>query len=254
MSKRIRCCLLALVAVVGVTVMLADAESPGTTTIPQSGQTKDRGLVMEESDTLGMVIHADKAQFADTTSIRSGTKIRLGDSFSTAAGGALWMLLGTTHISLFSRSSVLLSQVADVTHIKITEGTVSFASTLKNPLAVETPVGLVHARAGQEASGEVMLTGSNSIAVASQHGTLVLDYEGETHSIAEGKAYNVTSRTAPPLSDTASAAADGRQSTHETNSSKLKDRLTVEATKAGGVGNTAGCFQGYNEQGFCNAY
>jgi hypothetical protein len=69
---------------------------------------------------------------------------------------------------------------------------VGFSSNGADQLELEVPEGVIRAANGQPAYGQVTIVGPSEIVVSAFHGSLVLDNDGELHTIPEGKSYRVT--------------------------------------------------------------
>lgn len=231
-------------------------------TAAQSGQGNHRSTTANKSaaaaftpaKAIGAVSEAYKA-YLNGNEVPVGTTVFAGDTVRTDVGGGLRLRLGENRLSLPSNSGAVVGQSMDATKITIGQGTVSFSSTVKTPLVVVTPVGEVHASKGAEASGEVSILGPKTIGVSAQRGSLVLEYEGETYTIAEGKADSLSLQPPDPLAADRTAAqhmegvGDPRMQSHQ-----HRDRIVVDAIILGGAAMTAGCLWGYSESpsGFCS--
>ena len=135
-------------------------------------------------------MQAEQAQL-DATKAAVGATVYPGDTLSTEAGGTMRLKVGSAQIYLLSSSAATLSESTNFTHAVVNRGTVGFSSSVAEPLALETPLGIVRP-AGGPAYGQVTLTGAREMIVSAYRGDLVVDYEGETHTIPEGKSYRVT--------------------------------------------------------------
>lgn len=178
-----------------------------------------------------------------------GTTVYPGDSFDTDAGGSLRLRLGASELSLDSRSAAVVGNAAQV---KIGEGTLEFSSVVASPLAIETPIAMVRAAAGQAAAGDVTLTGPKSILVHAAHGALVVERDGETHTIEEGKSYDISMEPAEPMA--AAAAQNGQGVGFVGTSHPHHGQLIFKAVVIGTAAVVAYCLWGTTESpsGFCN--
>jgi hypothetical protein len=139
---------------------------------------------------LGMVIQAEQAQLG-TAKAAVGATVYPGDTLATEAGGTMRLKVGSAQIYLLSASAATLAENTNSAHAVVNRGTVGFSSSLTEPLELETPLGIVRPASGP-AYGQVTLTGAREMIVSAYHGDLVVDYNGETHTIPEGKSYRVT--------------------------------------------------------------
>ncbi|HWG58084.1 MAG TPA: hypothetical protein VN661_03465 [Candidatus Acidoferrales bacterium] len=200
---------------------------------------------------LGAVVQAHAARLGHETAA-VGTTVYPGDSFATDTGGILRLRLGSSEMSLLSHSAAVVSQGASAAHVKIGEGTVEFSSPAPGALEIETPVALVRAAAGQAALGDVTLTGPKSMIVSAVHGALVVERAGETRTIEEGKAYNVSLEPSQPLAPAAAAAAQGPEGSGISHSHH--GQLIFNSVLVGGAAAVAYCLWSTTESpsGFCH--
>jgi hypothetical protein len=140
---------------------------------------------------LGSVIQAQSAQISDSK-VAIGTTVYPGDKVQTDAGGALRLRMGTTQLYLLASSSATLGQRSNALFAEVSRGTVGFSSNGADQLELEVPEGVIRAANGQPAYGQVTIVGPAEIIVSAFHGSLVLDNDGELHTIPEGKSYRVT--------------------------------------------------------------
>jgi len=163
----------------------------------------DLPLFAANERALGMVVQAEEAQL-DAAKAAVGATVYPGDTLSTEAGGTMRLKVGSAQIYLLSSSAATLAESTDFTHAVVNRGTVGFSSSVAEPLALETPLGIVRP-AGGPAYGQVTLTGAREMIVSAYHGDLVVDYNGETHTIPEGKSYRVTMDLDPAAQPNAAA-------------------------------------------------
>jgi hypothetical protein len=139
---------------------------------------------------LGMVIQAQEAQL-DNTKLQVGTSIYGGDTVVTDAGGGLRLKLGGSQLYLLAESAATLSQNATVVHAVVARGTVGFSSNGTDNVELEIPEGILRAADGQPAYGQVTILSAQEVEISAYLGALVLDNDGELHTISEGKSYRV---------------------------------------------------------------
>jgi len=155
---------------------------------------------------LGLVIQAQEAQIG-TAALAIGTTVYPGDTVETETGGTLRLKVGGSQIYLLASSAATLSQKSDMVHALVSRGTVGFSSNGTDRFALEIPEGIVSAANGEPAYGQVTIIGPREVVIAAYQGTLVLDNEGELHSIPAGKSYRVTMDLEPAA--TAPQQAEG---------------------------------------------
>jgi len=140
---------------------------------------------------LGQVVQAQDAKIGDAK-IAVGTTVYPGDTVATNEGGALRLRLGTSQAYLLSSSAATLAQDASTIRAVVNRGTVGFSSNGKDQFELEIPEGIVRAADGQPAYGQVTITGPQEVVISAYKNDLVLDNDGELHTILAGKSYRVT--------------------------------------------------------------
>jgi hypothetical protein len=140
---------------------------------------------------LGMVIQAQDAQIG-TAVVAVGTTVYPGDTVETQMNGTLRLKVGGSQVYLLASSAATLSQRTDMVHALVKSGTVGFSSNGTDQVGLEIPEGIVSAANGQPAYGQVTITGPREVVISAFRGTLILDNDGELHSIPAGKSYRVT--------------------------------------------------------------
>jgi len=155
---------------------------------------------------LGLVTQAQEAQIG-TAVMTVGTTVYPGDTVETDTGGTLRMKIGGSQVYLLASSAATLSQKSDMVHALVARGTVGFSSNGTDQVGLEIPEGIVSAANGQPAYGQVTLTGPREVVISAYRGTLVLDNEGELHTIPAGKSYRVTMDLEPAATKPVQEAA-----------------------------------------------
>jgi hypothetical protein len=140
---------------------------------------------------LGMVVQAQEAQL-DNAKLAVGTTVYPGDTLVTDSGGGLRLKLGASQLYLLADSAATLSQNATVVHAMVARGTVGFSSNGADNIELEIPQGVLRAADGQAAYGQVTITSAQEVVISAYRGALVLDNDGELHTIPAGKSYRVT--------------------------------------------------------------
>jgi hypothetical protein len=138
-----------------------------------------------------MVVQAQDAQIG-TAVVAVGTTVFPGDTVETQMNGTLRLKVGGSQVYLLASSAATLSQRSDSIHALVKSGTVGFSSNGTDQVGLEIPEGIVSAANGQPAYGQVTLLGPREVIISAYRGTLVLDNDGELHSIPAGKSYRVT--------------------------------------------------------------
>jgi hypothetical protein len=139
---------------------------------------------------LGVVAQSQHAHL-DNADATMGASIYAGDVFETESGGTLRLRFGSSQIYLLASSAVKVAESSAGALVTITRGTVGISSSISGQVALDTPAGIVRGVEGKPAFGQVTITRPGEIVVSAYRGELILDNEGELHSIPEGKAYRV---------------------------------------------------------------
>jgi hypothetical protein len=140
---------------------------------------------------LGLVTQAMSAHLGDAI-VAIGTTVYPGDTIATEVGGTARLKIGGGQIYLLSSSAATLSQSSNAVHAVVARGTVGFSSNGTDQLALEIPEGILRAADGVPSYGQVTIISPLEVVISAYRGTLVLDNDGELHTIPEGKSYRVT--------------------------------------------------------------
>ena len=156
---------------------------------------------------LGLVVQAREAML-DNSTLAVGTTVFPGDTVQTDEGGTLRLKFGTNQLYLLSSSAATFSQNENTIRATVGRGTVGFSSNASSELELAIPQGILRAARGQAASGQVTITNPQEVVISSFQGALVLDNEGEFHTIPAGKTYRVTMDLEPAAEPAAPARRD----------------------------------------------
>jgi hypothetical protein len=139
---------------------------------------------------LGVVAQAQRAHL-DNANAAMGASVFAGDTFETEAGGALRLRFGSSQVYLLASSAVTVAENSSGALITVTHGTVGISSSKSGQVALDTPAGIVRGAEGKAAYGQVTIAHAGEMVVSAYRGELVVDNEGELHTIPEGKSYRV---------------------------------------------------------------
>jgi hypothetical protein len=139
---------------------------------------------------LGVIAQAERAHL-DNTSAATGAMVYAGDRFDTEIGGTLRLRVGASQFYLLASSAATLAQNPSRAMLTLTRGTAGFSSAASGQLQLDTPAGIVRGAEGKPAYGQVTIKSANELVVSAFRGDLLLDNDGEFHSIPEGKSYRV---------------------------------------------------------------
>lgn len=157
---------------------------------------------------LGLVIQALEARVDDAT-LAVGTTLYSGDTVATDVGGALRLKLGGSQLYLLGSSAATLTQNPAILHALVSRGTVGFSSNGTERIELEIPQGVIRAVDGQPAYGQVTITGPQEVVISAYRGDLILDNDGEVHTIPAGKTYRVTVDLEPAAQPALASASGG---------------------------------------------
>jgi len=140
---------------------------------------------------LGLVVQAREA-LLDNSNLAVGTTVYPGDTVQTDEGGTLRLKFGATQVYLLSSSAATFSERESIIRATVGRGTVGFSADASSDVELAVPQGILRAANGQAAYGQVSIIGPQDVVITSYRGSLVLDNEGELHTIPAGKSYRVT--------------------------------------------------------------
>ena len=140
---------------------------------------------------LGVVIQAEHARLG-TAEVSRGATVYPGDSFETDTGGALRLSIGSGQVYLSPSSVAALGSNASFAHVILTRGSATLISPASGQLELETPAGVLRASDGRLATWQATIVSPGEMTVSAYKGNLILDNDGELHTIAEGKSYRIT--------------------------------------------------------------
>jgi hypothetical protein len=156
---------------------------------------------------LGLVVQAREA-LLDNSNLAVGTTVYPGDTVETDEGGTLRLKFGTTQLYLLSSSAATFSQKGNVVRATVGRGTVGFSADGASEVELAVPPGILRAASGQAAYGQVSIMGPQDVVISAYRGSLVLDNEGELHTIPAGKSYRVTMDLEPAAQPAPAARRD----------------------------------------------
>ena len=140
---------------------------------------------------LGLVIQAREA-LLDNSNLAVGTTVYPGDTVQTDEGGTLRLKFGATQVYLLSSSAATFSERESIIRATVGRGTVGFSADASSDVELAVAQGILRAANGHAAYGQVSIIGPQDVVITSYRGSLVLDNEGELHTIPAGKSYRVT--------------------------------------------------------------
>jgi hypothetical protein len=183
---------------------------------------------------LGLVTQAQMAQLGDAKAT-IGTTVYPGDTLATEQGGLLRLKVGGSQIYLLSSSSATLSSNTTNISAKVVRGTVGISTTGSEQVALEIPEGILRSANGEPTYGQVTITGPNEVVITAYSGALVLDNDGDLHTIPAGKTYRVTMDLVASDSQPAQEAAGAETNNHHDVKAPRHRHLVFDAIMIGGT-------------------
>jgi hypothetical protein len=180
---------------------------------------------------LGMIIQAEGLAHLGPAKAAIGSTVYPGDSFFTEEGGTMRLRVGSSQVYLLSDTSASLAQFPAMVHVVVAHGTVGFSSPANEPIGLDTPLGLVHPVAGHAAFGQVLMTSPIEMIVTAYHGDLIVDENGNSHTIPEGKSYKISTDLIPPPAqpNSQSGQGSGTKTKSAYNATPLAEKIAIVA-------------------------
>lgn len=139
---------------------------------------------------LGMIAEAEHAHL-DGVSAVTGTTIYAGDAIDTENPGVLRLRLAGGQLYFSGASAATLSEHSGVAAAKLARGTASFSIPDSTQFELETPAGMLRGSGRNSIRGQVTINNPHELVISAVRGDLVLDNDGEYHTIVEGKTFRV---------------------------------------------------------------
>ena len=176
---------------------------------------------------LGMIIQAEGLAHLGPTKAAIGSTVYPGDSVFTETGSIMRLRVGGSQVYLLSESGASLSQGKDMVHVVVSHGTVGFSSPANDPVGLDTPLGFVHPVPGHAAFGQVTLNSRIEMIVTAYHGDLIVEENGNVHTILEGKSYRITTDLEPPAQPSSSSQSSQGSGTKSAMSSPKGEVIAI---------------------------
>lgn len=139
---------------------------------------------------LGRVAEAEHAHL-DGVSAVTGATIYAGDAIDTENPGVLRLRLASGQLYFTGSSAATLSEHSGVASARLVRGTASFSIPDSTQFELETPAGILRGSGQNFIRGQVAINNPHELIVWAVRGDLILDNDGELHTIAEGKTFRV---------------------------------------------------------------
>jgi hypothetical protein len=153
-------------------------------------------LVNAAAPALGSVTVAVNANI-DKSIASLGTNIYPGDHLNIAEGGNLRLRIGEGQLYLLSMTVANVLQDKERLNTQLIDGTAGFSATAKDPLEIETAVGMLRPADDARTFGQATVVGVNRVQITCYQGTLLLTRGAESRRIDAGKSYTVSVPLAP---------------------------------------------------------
>jgi hypothetical protein len=174
-----------------------------------------------------MIIQAEGLAHLGPTKAAIGSTVYPGDSVFTETGSTMRLRVGGSQVYLLSESGASLSQGKDMVHVVVSHGTVGFSSPANDPVGLDTPLGFVHPVPGHAAFGQVTLNSRIEMIVTAYHGDLIVEENGNVHTILEGKSYRITTDLEPPAQPSSSSQSSQGSGTKSAMSSPKGEVIAI---------------------------
>lgn len=149
------------------------------------------GQAAAQRKAVGVVSQSDHGHI-DSADAVTGANIYNCDTLETEAGGEMRVQVRSGQIFLPAASEGQLQEDLNGIEVYIDRGTVGFSGMAGAAIEIVAPAGVVRPLNGQEASGQVTITGPKEMLIQAIHGDLVLDNGGELRTIPQGQTAKVT--------------------------------------------------------------
>lgn len=143
------------------------------------------------AEKVGVIETANRAHL-DSADAAIGSDCFPGDRMDTEQHGDLRFRIGLAQVQLGESSAVtLVAMNATTDTLQMEQGGLRFTSPAGEDLEIGTPAGVVRGVRGQYASGAILIVNPHQLVISAMTGNLIVDNDGELHTIAAGKTYRV---------------------------------------------------------------
>jgi hypothetical protein len=176
---------------------------------------------------LGTIIQAEGLTHLGPAKAAIGSTVYPGDTVFTETGGTMRLRVGASQVYLLSESGASLAQGPNMVHVVVAHGTVGFSSPANDPVALDTPLGLVHPVEGHAAFGQVMLASTMEMVVTAYHGDLIVEENGNLHTIPEGKSYRISKDLEQPAQPNAPPQSSQGSGTKRAAATPIAEKVAI---------------------------
>jgi len=142
------------------------------------------------------VITASQSARLDSAGAAVGSTVYAGDKLETDVGGSLRLRVAGAQLYLLSDSVASVRDAASGLSASVTRGWAGFASA-GQPAELRANDAILRATSGEDVHAQLRVLSPTEMIVRSVRGALTLEFDGATHAIASGEAYDVRIESAP---------------------------------------------------------
>lgn len=139
---------------------------------------------------LGFVLQAESSRI-DGVAAANGSNVFSGDTLSTNRDGRIHLQFGEDQLYLPGSSAVQLASGKDGLLAILSSGTLEFASPRGRGVAVSADDVLVRPHTPQVTNAQVTLLSKDELKIAAATGSLDLELDGKSYTLAAGHTYGV---------------------------------------------------------------
>ena len=143
---------------------------------------------------VGVVVLGQGAQVSHVDA-ENGTSLYPGDTLSTDNKGSLRVRFGSSQLMLGPATVVTVAQGQHGVTATLQHGTMRF-SAASTPIELHALAAIVNPQQ-DDASGELVIVNQSEFQIASSKGNLDVDIDGDSRTVAENTAYDVTLEPVP---------------------------------------------------------
>ncbi|HXA57411.1 MAG TPA: hypothetical protein VNU84_08220 [Candidatus Acidoferrum sp.] len=139
---------------------------------------------------IGVIVTSQNGRL-DGTSAVEGSNFYGGEEFVTYESGAMQLRVRQCRIDLGATTDARFLPDSHPEHLLVIQGSARYSCPAGAAVWLETPAGVVRGADGMPASGLVVVNDAHSMTVSAYGEPLVLDNDGELHTINAGESYRV---------------------------------------------------------------
>lgn len=139
---------------------------------------------------LGFILQAKSSQI-DGIEASNGSNVFAGDALSTNPDGRIHLQFGADQIYIPGSSNMNLTKGKDGVLAVLSAGTLEFVSPQNAGFSLSADDVLVRASAAQQTHAQVTLLGKDELKIATVTGSLELELDGRSYTLAPGRTYGV---------------------------------------------------------------